>query len=116
MLRFLTDENFNGKIIRGLGRREPALDLLSVFDAGLATRDDPVVLEWAAGEGRIVLTHDVQTMAGFAYTRVNAGRPMPGVVEVAQELAVGKAIDAILLLALASFDGEYEGQVYYITS
>ena len=116
MLRFLTDENFSGKIIRGLLRREPAIDILSVRDAGLTQSPDPDVLEWAATESRIVLTHDVQTMAGFAYNRVTDGLPMPGVVEVPQALAVGKAIEAILMLALASFDGEYEGQVYYIRS
>ena len=39
---------------------------------------DPDILARAAAEGRIVLTHDRNTMTGFAATRVNAGQPMPG--------------------------------------
>ena len=35
MLRLLSDENFNGDIVRGLGLRQPDLDLLRVQDVGL---------------------------------------------------------------------------------
>lgn len=35
MLRLLSDENFNGDIIRGLLLRYPTLDLLRVQDVGL---------------------------------------------------------------------------------
>lgn len=44
MLRLLTDENFNKYIVRGLYRRYPDLDLLSVRDAGLASQQDPILL------------------------------------------------------------------------
>jgi hypothetical protein len=45
MLSFLSDENFNGDIIRGLFLRQPKLDLLRVQDVGLQEVDDPKVLE-----------------------------------------------------------------------
>ena len=48
MLRLLTDENFNGDIIRGLLLREPDLDLVRVQDVGLAGNDDQEILAWAA--------------------------------------------------------------------
>ena len=35
MLRLLSDENFDGKIIRGLFLRQPNLDLVRVQDVGL---------------------------------------------------------------------------------
>jgi predicted nuclease of predicted toxin-antitoxin system len=39
-------------------RRQPDIDIIRVQDVGLSGEDDPIVLEWAAQEGRILLTHD----------------------------------------------------------
>jgi predicted nuclease of predicted toxin-antitoxin system len=69
MLKFAVDENFNMHIVNGVLRRLPDVDIVRVQDAGLAGTDDPDVLEWAAGEGRVLLTHDVNTLTGFAYER-----------------------------------------------
>ena len=66
MLRLAADENFNADIVRGLLRRLPDLDIVRVQDAGLSGADDSAVLEWAAREGRIVLTHDVSTLVTLA--------------------------------------------------
>ena len=73
MLRLVSDENFNGDIVRGLLLRHPALDLRRVQDVGLEEADDPTILAWAATNNRIVLTHDHATMPDFAYDRVVAG-------------------------------------------
>jgi len=62
MLRLLTDENFDNKIVRGLNRRLPHLDLLSVRHVGLISLPDPILLKWAAEEHRVILTHDISTM------------------------------------------------------
>jgi hypothetical protein len=51
VLRLATDEDFNNRILRGLLRRRPELDIVRVQDAGLRGEDDAAVLEWAAGEG-----------------------------------------------------------------
>lgn len=59
MLRFAADENFNNDIVRGLRRRMPDLDIVRVQEAGLSGAIDTDVLEWAAREGRVLLTHDV---------------------------------------------------------
>lgn len=70
-MRLLTDENFNGAILRGLVRRLPALDIVRVQDVGLMNADDPTILEWAANEGRILLTHDVATITGYAISELD---------------------------------------------
>ena len=114
MLRLAADENFNGNIIRGLLRRRPDLDIVRVQDVGLAGADDPAILAWAADEGRILLTHDVETMVGFTYEGVNAGLRMPGVFEVQLGTSIGQAIQDILLLVECSFEDEWEGRVVYI--
>ena len=51
-------------------------------DVGLLGKSDPMVLEWAAREMRVLLTHDVRTMRYHAYARLAAGLSMPGVFVV----------------------------------
>lgn len=114
MLRLAADENFNNNIVRGLLRRRPDLDIVRVQDVGLSGADDPTVLEWAAQEGRVLLTHDVMTITRYAYERVQAGKPMPGVFEVSRRVPVGLAIEDILLIAECRLEGEWEGQVRYL--
>jgi len=114
MLRLAIDENFNSDILRGLIRRQPQLDAIRVHDAGLKGADDPTVLEWAAREKRLLLTHDVTTMTKYAYDRVQQGQPMPGVVQVGRGVPIGEAIADILLIAECSLEGEWEGKVGYL--
>ncbi|NEV64684.1 DUF5615 family PIN-like protein [Thiorhodococcus minor] len=114
MIRLLADENFNNNVVRGVRLRDPEIDVVRVQDVGLSGADEPSVLAWAAEQGRILLTHDVATITAFAYERVRAGKPMPGVFEVARTVALRAAIDDILLLASCSVDGEWEGQVRYL--
>lgn len=54
MLALAADENFNNDIIRGLLRRQPALDILRIQDAGLSGNDDERVLDWTALEKRVL--------------------------------------------------------------
>jgi hypothetical protein len=114
MLKLATDEDFNNRILRGLLRQKPDLDIARVQDARVATRDDPSVLEWAASERRVLLTHDVSTMTKHAYDRIEKSLAMPGIFEVSQDLPIGLAIKEILILAECSFEGEWEGQVRYL--
>ncbi len=114
MLRLLADENFNNQIVRGILRRNPDVDIVRVQDMGSIEADDPTVLEWAAQQGRVVLTHDVATMTNFAYERMQAGLAMPGLFEVSRRVSVGLAIEEILLIAECSLEGEWEGQVRFL--
>lgn len=45
MIRFLADEDFKARIIAGVLRQNPNLDVVTVRHAGLAGAHDPVVLE-----------------------------------------------------------------------
>ena len=114
MLLLVSDENFNNDIVRGLLRQNPDLDIVRVQDVGLRGEEDPVILEWAANEGRVVLTHDAATMAYFAYERVKVGLSMPGLIEVADDLPIKQVIDDILLMAETSERNEWEGRVIYL--
>jgi Domain of unknown function (DUF5615) len=114
MLSFIADENFNVHIVNGVLRRLPAANIVRVQDANLEGADDPTVLEWAASEGRVLLSHDVNTRTAFAHERVARGLPMPGVFEVSLKVPMSAAIEDILLLAAWSVEGEWEGQVNYL--
>lgn len=114
MIKLAADEDFNNRVLRGLLRRRPNLDIRRKQDAGLDRADDPEVLAWAASEGRVLLTHDAGTMAGFAYERAAQGLPMPGVFEVRQEVPIGVVIEEVLILAECSIEGEWEGQVGFL--
>jgi predicted nuclease of predicted toxin-antitoxin system len=112
MLRFLSDENFNGDIIRGLFLRQPDLDLVRVQDVGL--RDDPAILNWAADNERILLTHDRATMPDFAYDRLSKGQQMSGVFLINDRMPIRQAIDELLLLNNCSQQEEWKGIVLYL--
>lgn len=113
-MRWAADENFNNDIIRGLLRRKPDVDIVRVQDVGLSGADDPTILEWAADEGRVLLTHDVSTITRYAYERVEAGKRMPGVFEVSRGIPMGVVIEDLILLTECSLEDEWEGQVRYL--
>lgn len=110
----MSDENFDGDIVRGLFRREPNLDLMRVQDVGLRELDDPIVLAWAATNDRIVLTHDRSTMPDFAYERLLRNEPMPGLFVVNNRMPIGQAIDELIILAKCSEQDEWKGVVLYL--
>jgi hypothetical protein len=113
MIRLAADEDFNNDILRGILRRKPELDIVRIQDVGLSGADDPAVLEWAAREARILLTHDVTTMTRHASDRVRSGRPMPGLFAVNQRIPVADAIADVLLVAECSVEGEWAGQIVH---
>ena len=111
---FLADENFNNDIIRGLRRQRSDIDIVRVQDEGLSGMDDPTILEWAAQNKRLLLTHDVATITFYAYERVRQGKPMSGVFEVSRNLPIRQAVEEIILIAECSLENEWEGQVRYL--
>jgi hypothetical protein len=96
-MRLLSDENFNGNIVRGLFLRQPSLDLLRVQDVNLLHIDDPEILEWTAKNNRILLTHDRATMPDSAYERLFKNQKMAGMFVVSDRMSIRQAIDELLL-------------------
>ncbi|MBI5474075.1 MAG: DUF5615 family PIN-like protein [Ignavibacteriae bacterium] len=113
-LLFVTDENFDHTILRGLLRKQPNLDIVTIQAAGLSGSTDAQVLEWAAKQRRILLTHDVSTITRYAIGRIRDGEPMSGVVEVGSNVTVGNAIDDILLMADCALPEELENMIVHL--
>lgn len=114
MLRLLADENLNGYIVRGLLRRRSELNLIRIQDVGLRGADDLEILEWAAAQNYILLTHDRATVPDFAFQRIAAGQSMPGIFVVNDRLSLRQAIDELLFLDEHSEQDEWDGKVLYL--
>jgi Domain of unknown function (DUF5615) len=113
-LRFLADEDFDNDVVRGMLRRITNLDIIRAQDVGLSGAPDPTVLEWAAQQGRVLLTHDVSTMTSDAYARASSDLPIPGAFALNQFAPLNQVIGDLILLAECSLPGEWQGQVRYV--
>ena len=114
MLPLAADEDVDGKIIRGLRRRLPDIDLVLVLEAGLRGSPDPVLLGWAAKEGRVFITQDENTLVGYAWDRVKAGLPMPGVIVRGKGVTIRRAIDDLLIIAGCGAAEDFKDQVRFL--
>jgi len=112
--RFLADNDLNDAIVVGLLRREPAVHFTRLRDLGLEAWDDPAVLEYAAREGWILVSHDVNTMRAAAYNRPAAGLEMGGLLLAHQRTPVSLIIDSLLLIWGASEAEEWAGHVAFL--
>ena len=75
---------------------------------------DPDILEWAAREDRQILTRDRTTMVSYAYDRVIAGMPMPGVFVIPENMRIGQAVLDLETLALASDSIDWHDRVIFL--
>jgi predicted nuclease of predicted toxin-antitoxin system len=96
--RFLFDHDFDDKIIRGLMNREPTADCRRCREVGLDRASDDVVLAYAASDGRVVVSHDVNTMRHAANLRITGGAPMHGLILAHQGSRIGTIIDDLQLV------------------
>lgn len=112
MLALFADENFDGRLYRGLLRR--GLGLLRAQGVGLTGADDPMILDWAARAGRVLLTHDVATMPDYAYERLMQGLAMLGVMVVPANMPTVLALNEIEWIAVCSRLEDWEGLVRYL--
>jgi predicted nuclease of predicted toxin-antitoxin system len=111
MLRLASDADVHGDIVRGVRRRLPGIDLVRVQDAWPEGTPDPDVLAWTATENRVLITNDRNTMVGFAYQRVAAGKPLPGLIVTTNEQSIGSAVNDILVIAECMSEEEIRAQI-----
>jgi Domain of unknown function (DUF5615) len=114
MLRLLIDENFNQRILRGLRLRVPSLDAVMVQDTAMQGLKDPLLLQEAEVFHRVLVTHDLKTIPRYAYERVAAGEPMPGILAIPDDLPIGQAIEQLHIVVVCLEENELENQVLYL--
>lgn len=114
MLRLLTDENFRYPILRGLRARIPSLDCVVMQKAGLAGSKDDFLLEIAAKEDRVMLSHDVNTMTSHVNDRLVNGLKMPGLIIIPQGLEIGLAVSELEIVIECAIESDVRDQILYI--
>ena len=75
---------------------------------------DDTVLQHAASEHRVVISHDYRTMRARAEDRLRAGLPMTGLILVPQDVQLGKVIEELVLLAETTSPKEWHGQILFL--
>ena len=114
MIAFVADENFPGPLVRAVRQRRRDVDLVRAQDVGLAGADDPRLLAWAADNGRVVLSHDIRTLIGFARDRVAQGLPMAGLLVVIKPFVPRQIDDDILYVAECGLPEDFRDQVAFL--
>lgn len=96
--RFIADADLSYPIVAGLRRRERAMDILSADEGGLVGLPDVAVLGIAAESGRILISHDRNTMIA-EFWRFIATKHHPGLIIVKQQPGrIGATINQLLRL------------------
>lgn len=96
--RFLADNDLNDAIVRGVERREPGIEFARLRELGLEKSPDREVLEYAARERWLVVSHDVNTMTAAAFKMLEAGQEMRGLLLVHQGDPIATTIESIMLI------------------
>jgi hypothetical protein len=110
-LRFQADNDLDQRIVVATRRLDPAIDFRTAASLGLHHVPDPEVLALAAGEGRVLVSHDRRTLPGH-FRRYTSSHTSPGLIIVSQKLAVGRAAELLHLLWAASEAEEYVNVIY----
>src|SRR5438034_2754352 len=86
-------------IVAATFRREPAMDFQTAQSAQLDYLDDETVLQRAASEGRILVTHDKRTMPKHFASFLAKGNSSPGVLLVIpQDVPLRTVVDTLVLI------------------
>jgi len=101
--------------VRGVVRSEPRIDFNSAQAARFDGVPDPEVLAFAADAGRILVSHDFQTIPEH-FRQFTRDRQSPGVLLVRQDLPVGKVVETLLLIWEASEPDEWVNRVCLLPS
>ena len=112
---YQADNDLRKAIVRGAVRREPRMNFRSAQAARLDRVPDPEVLAFAPVEGRILVSHDFQTMPRH-FRQFTQGRRSPGVLLVRQDLPVGDAIENLLPIWEASEADEWVNRLCLVPS
>lgn len=96
---FLADQNIHADVVRFL--RDAGVDVVDVWQAGLAGADDAAILAWAVSHGRVIVSHD----ADFGMLAIRSGTAYLGVVYLRPgHVAVEVTLDGVRQLLALDFD------------
>ena len=109
-VRFQADADLNRHLIAAVKRREPLVDFQTAREAGLIGLDDSTVLALASSDGRLLVSHDRQTMPHH-FAAFIAEQSSPGLLIVSQRLPIAQAAEELLLIWVASEAKEWNNKI-----
>lgn len=112
-IRFQADADLNQIIVLATVRREPSIDFQTARAVNLTSLHDRGVLEMAARDGRLLVTHDHKTMPRH-FSEFIAGTTCPGLLIVPQHLPVATVVDDLRLIWLATEAEEWVNRVGFL--
>ena len=115
-IRFQADNDLKFAIVKAVRRLEPSIDFASAQEARLDGLGDPELLDRAAVECRVLVSHDRRTMLNHFRNHLATGKSSPGLLVVAQGTAIGVAAEAIVTMWAVSKPGELTNQAYHLPS
>lgn len=83
------------------------MDFRSAQSVRLDGVPDSEVLAMAAREGRILVSHDFQTMPAH-FRKFTQSNRSPGVLLISQDLPIGRAVETLVLIWGASAPGDWK--------
>lgn len=115
-IRFQADNDLKFGIVKAVRQREPTIDFVSAQEAGLDGVGDPELLDRAAGEGRVLVSHDRRTMIGHFRAHMAAGKSASGLLIVSQGAVIGDVVEALVYVWALSNPADLRDQAYYLPS
>lgn len=97
-VRFQADNDLRSSIRNGVIRREPAIDFQSARTLQLDGVEDTTVLRLAAQQGRILVSHDRNTLPAHFHRFLAEGNRSPGPMLVSQDARLAVVIDSLVLI------------------
>jgi hypothetical protein len=112
--RFLADQDLNAHLILGLRRRAPTISFSSIRDFDLEGGEDAEILDYAAAENWIVVSHDRSTMSASAYERIGQQQAMTGLILIPQRARLAPIIEDLLVIAFCTEIEEWHNRVEFL--
>ena len=112
-VRFQADADLDARVLRGLRRAAPEIDIRTATEAGFEGLTDPGVLRISADSGRILVSQDRRTMP-IHFARFKAAALSPGVVLLREAIPIATAIEELILIWSASEAEEWTGKLGWI--
>ena len=113
-VRFQADADLDGRVLRGLRRVAPEIDVRTAADARLAGVPDIEVLRRAAEQGRVLVSQDRRTMPAHFRQYIRAGVKSPGVILLREGISIAVAIEELVLIWSASEAEEWINRLLWI--
>ena len=112
-VKFQADADLDGRILRGVRRVAPEVDIRSAAESGLDGLSDPEVLRLAAASGRVLVSQDRRTMPGHFGAFVKNAHS-PGLILLRYAIPIRTAIDELILISNASDAEELVNRLVWI--